>query len=419
SSELGSDVEKYQLKEISDPTGTWNYGLKIDHNENMEPETVYVNVTAVDEKGHNDTSGPLTINIESAPPYVIETIPTDGEVSIDPFSNIEIVFSDVMDDETIPNISHLQGDVPEYLEFKGWNETFQRSDTAVWTHNGWDNDENISLVVSNYYDEYGVKGEEYTWNFTTKWSPNIVYIGHSNITESSVKLEMNFTSGDYDTIFVRFKYRKSGESEWLDTEQKQFSGNRTYSTMVSSLGSNTSYEYLGYIEFQGRNITSVIGNFTTEPLDTDDDGVPDSEDDDDDGDGMPDEWEEKYGFDPKDSTDAEEDFDQDGLTNLEEYNKGTYPDNPDSDGDGVYDKEDKYPMDPSKSSDFPWLKIIAWIVISLVITAIGVIIFLLIRRARPSEDEEELEEDEEVGEDEDSEDDDIGEEDIDELIDQL
>ena len=421
SSKFGTSEEKHQMKEITDPTGTWNFGLEIDHNENMEPGTVYVNVTAVDENGHNDTSGPLTINMQSAPPYVIETIPTGEGVSVDPFSSIKVVFSDVMDDETIPDISHLRGEVPEGLEFKGWNETFQRDDTAVWTHDGWDNGEDISLAVSNYYDEYGVKGKGYTWNFTTKWSPDIVDIGHSNINESSVRLEMNFTSGDYDTILVRFKYRKSGESGWTVAEQKQFSENGTHSTMITSLEPNTSYEYLGHIEFQGRNITSEIRNFTTEPLDTDDDGIPDWKDTDDDNDTIPDEWEEKYGFDPKDPTDAEEDYDQDGLTNLEEYNKGTYPDNPDSDGDGVYDDKDKYPMDSSKSSDFPWLKIIAWIVISLVITALGVIIFLLLRRARPSEDdEEEIEKNEgEVSDVEDNVDEDIEEEDIDELIDQL
>ncbi|MEF8879411.1 MAG: CARDB domain-containing protein [Candidatus Thermoplasmatota archaeon] len=38
-----------------------------------------------------------------------------------------------------------------------------------------------------------------------------------------------------------------------------------------------------------------------------------------DNDGMPDWWEEKYGFNPKNSLDAEVDYDGDGLSNLEEY----------------------------------------------------------------------------------------------------
>jgi len=40
---------------------------------------------------------------------------------------------------------------------------------------------------------------------------------------------------------------------------------------------------------------------------------------------MPDWWEERYGFDPYDPTDAEQDEDGDGYTNVEEYNNGNNP----------------------------------------------------------------------------------------------
>jgi hypothetical protein len=44
-----------------------------------------------------------------------------------------------------------------------------------------------------------------------------------------------------------------------------------------------------------------------------------------DGDGMPDSWEQLYNFDPNDPDDADDDADNDGLTNLEEYLAGTHP----------------------------------------------------------------------------------------------
>ncbi|RRN77940.1 polysaccharide lyase [Pseudoxanthomonas sp. SGD-10] len=44
-----------------------------------------------------------------------------------------------------------------------------------------------------------------------------------------------------------------------------------------------------------------------------------------DGDGMPDEWEMKYGFDPNNSKDGALDTDGDGYTNVEEYLNGTNP----------------------------------------------------------------------------------------------
>jgi hypothetical protein len=55
-----------------------------------------------------------------------------------------------------------------------------------------------------------------------------------------------------------------------------------------------------------------------------------------DGDGMPDGWEVDNNLDPL-VDDANQDPDGDALTNLQEYQAGTDPHNPDSDGDGMPD----------------------------------------------------------------------------------
>ncbi|MGK0188277.1 MAG: hypothetical protein ACI9R3_004069 [Verrucomicrobiales bacterium] len=56
-----------------------------------------------------------------------------------------------------------------------------------------------------------------------------------------------------------------------------------------------------------------------------------------DSDGMPDAYEKEHGLNPANSADAAQDADNDGLTNLKEYEIGTDLNKPDTDGDGLND----------------------------------------------------------------------------------
>ena len=56
-----------------------------------------------------------------------------------------------------------------------------------------------------------------------------------------------------------------------------------------------------------------------------------------DDDGLPSWFEELYGFDDSDSSDAELDADSDGLTNLQEFEQRTDPTEADTDQDGLID----------------------------------------------------------------------------------
>ena len=59
-----------------------------------------------------------------------------------------------------------------------------------------------------------------------------------------------------------------------------------------------------------------------------------------DGDGMPDAWESRYGLNPDNPADAAGDLDSDGLTNLEEYDANSLPNDPDTDDDGLTDGQE-------------------------------------------------------------------------------
>lgn len=83
----------------------------------------------------------------------------------------------------------------------------------------------------------------------------------------------------------------------------------------------------GDIQRQGSLITDNLSIQAEEPVGLDDDD-----------DGIPNEWERRYGFNTSDPYDRYADDDLDGLSNLEEYRYGTDPASYDSDGDGVSDE---------------------------------------------------------------------------------
>jgi hypothetical protein len=95
--------------------------------------------------------------------------------------------------------------------------------------------------------------------------------------------------------------------------------------------------------------------------DTDGDGLGDADelavyltdptDPDSDNDGMPDGWEIAHGFSPVNPADGGQDADSDGLTNAQEYQRGTDPAVSDTDGDGLPDgaEVNTYSTDPLKT----------------------------------------------------------------------
>ncbi|MDA9003231.1 gliding motility-associated C-terminal domain-containing protein [Flavobacteriaceae bacterium] len=97
--------------------------------------------------------------------------------------------------------------------------------------------------------------------------------------------------------------------------------------------------------------TDIFPYDPTESQDTDSDGIGNNADDDDDNDGYPDLVEIEAGTDPLNKDDFPEDLDGDGLSDIEEIELGTDPENPDTDGDGINDYEDDFPLDVRYSVD--------------------------------------------------------------------
>ncbi|MBI2550299.1 thrombospondin type 3 repeat-containing protein [Candidatus Woesearchaeota archaeon] len=113
--------------------------------------------------------------------------------------------------------------------------------------------------------------------------------------------------------------------------------------------------------------------------DSDKDSLGDACDTDNDNDGMPDEWERKYGLNPFSSSDALVDSDDDGLTNLKEFEAGTSPNLKDTDHDGADDgKEVAKGTDPKNPKSKPGSSLAAKATVFLIIIAAGIALVSLV-----------------------------------------
>jgi len=123
------------------------------------------------------------------------------------------------------------------------------------------------------------------------------------------------------------------------------------------------YREAGAIQ-SGMALSLVVGGSDPSKADSDDDGLDDRQEllagtnpnrMDSDSDGMPDKWELDHSLDPLDATGANGsvgDPDGDCLSNIDEYQNGCDPQDPDTDGDGVSDGvEVGQGSDPTDASD--------------------------------------------------------------------
>lgn len=118
-----------------------------------------------------------------------------------------------------------------------------------------------------------------------------------------------------------------------------------------------------------------------------------------DNDGMSDLWESNNGLDPMDKTGdngREGDPDGDSVLNWQEMEKGTDPLKKDTDGDGVFDGDDAFPNDASKSkvskpqeNNNWWIFLVIAIVVVVLILALIIIVIVVVLSKKKKEEEEE------------------------------
>lgn len=151
---------------------------------------------------------------------------------------------------------------------------------------------------------------------------------------------VNWSTNDFSFAQVSFA---TTENELSDKQANARIG-KDQSILLVRLEPATIY----YLQVTAYNIAGIasasdIISFVTAPL---------NETIDSDNDGLPDSWEILNNLDPQDISDSGFDFDSDGLTNLEEFNAQTDPNNADSDNDGMPDGwEVDHSLNPNDASD--------------------------------------------------------------------
>jgi PKD repeat protein len=163
-----------------------------------------------------------------------------------------------------------------------------------------------------------------------QWSPPEFSIAHGN---NQIE-NWNWTVPKNGTWHFVFDFRQTFREDvyikltkYWDVTPKTLTGKNptyTFATLGTYIVTLTVKDTAGNTDTDTVTITVLH--------DTDRDGMPDVMDPDDDNDGMPDTWETENGLDPLDAADASLDPDGDGLTNLEEYQGGTDPNVPPSEG---------------------------------------------------------------------------------------
>ncbi len=171
------------------------------------------------------------------------------------------------------------------------------------------------IATDNSYHPNTEKSANNTFKITPDQTPPAItyYDAYPNIQTPEERVKISCVATDHIGI------------KRVHTEITYPDGNTTTKTLMSSDDEEyiVSAVYSTYGRYEFRLIVEDLnGNTATTSEKT---FWITSDVDDTDNDGMPDWWETKYGFNPYDPTDADNDFDNDGYTNREEYKSDTNP----------------------------------------------------------------------------------------------
>ena len=280
----GADSLSYR---VQDDSGAWS-----------NTATVVMTITAVNDEplANNDSA---STSEDSA--VVIDVAANDSDIdgSLD-LSSI-VVVTDVSHGTLVDNADGSLTYTPDSDYYGSDSFTYQLSDNEAGTSAV----ASVSLSVAAVND-----------------APLLSGTPASSVLEGST---FSFTPTVVDSDSSSFNFTLSGAPAWLVINST--TGKLTGTPAVGDEGS-----YSGIVmTADDRGTVNPTGSLPAFSLvvigDNDSDGIANADDSDDDNDGMPDDYETRYGFDPFDDSDALTDSDGDTIPNGQEQQDGTDPSN--------------------------------------------------------------------------------------------
>ena len=220
----------------------------------------------------------------------------------------------------------------------------------------------VNVQINDLNDTFGVvvtrtdvqtaeSGDTASISFVLETQPTsnvIIGLRLSDTTEGSLSTsQLTFTPENWDTAQT---ITISGEDDGLVdgdvtyqliidnliSDDIIFNGLEVNNVTLTNVDNEIDSDGDGFFDYQ-----DAFPNDPSEWLDTDNDGIGNSIDLDDDGDGISDDYEIMLGTDPLDPNDTPSDFNANGIPDALE----------DSDGDGLFDDIDLFPLDPTRGED--------------------------------------------------------------------
>ncbi len=142
-------------------------------------------------------------------------------------------------------------------EFMNWNATPPSDGFAAA------NDEETTFTMPAY-------NVTVTANFQVdvgpQVDPTVTTLSASGITTVRATLNMEYTMGDYSTVYVRFAYKKSADSAWSFTAERYQTAGGTYAEMVTELTADTEYDFKAQLRYDSIRIEGETNQFKTDAL---------------------------------------------------------------------------------------------------------------------------------------------------------